>query len=215
MRRCIDTFLVLAASMALAQAARADDEKLVPEEGAVQVMLLRQKSVRDELKLTEAECKKIDEFSKQQWRKAESVSKLSEKDRDQKFEEMTKENERFLHETLEPDQQKRLDQITLQLAGLLWVTRSEVASKLKLSAEQKQKATELQKKAREEMEELVHATRSEKRQEKFRELRTTSRQKLLALLTPQQQNQWNEMTGKPFSGTIDLSDPTGDTVGGE
>ncbi|HVC94487.1 MAG TPA: hypothetical protein VND64_12390 [Pirellulales bacterium] len=181
----------------------ADKEvKLVPEEGAVEVMLLRQSSVRKELKLTPDETKKIHEFTLKQWEKALEVSKLGEKERDKKFTDMAKENERFLEETLEKDQRTRLDQITLQVAGLLCVTRSDVASKLKLTADQKKRAATFQKEGRDEMEELIHATKDEEKQEKLAELRQTSRKRLLDLLTDEQESKWNEMTGKPFNGEI-------------
>src|SRR5258708_7191733 len=146
----------------------ADKEaKLVPEEGAVEVMLLRQSSVRKELNLTADEAEKIHEFTSQQWKKAHEVSKLAEKDREKRFAEMTKENERFLDEMLEKEQLKRLHQITLQVAGLLGVTRPEVASKLKLTDEQMKRAAKFQKEARDEMEELIHATKAEEKQERL------------------------------------------------
>ncbi|HUY33493.1 MAG TPA: hypothetical protein VMV69_12150 [Pirellulales bacterium] len=176
--------------------------KLVPEEGAVEVMLLRQHSVRKELKLTDDEAEKIHKFTSQQWKKAQHVSALGEKERDRKFDEMTKENERFLEETLTKDQKKRLDQITLQVAGLLCVTRPHVASKLKLTSEQKKRAPQLQKEARDEMEELIHSTSDGEKQEKLSELRQTSKKRLLELLTDEQESEWKKMTGAPFKGDL-------------
>ncbi len=200
------TILVPLAATVLA----ADKEaKLVPEEGAVEVMLLRQASVRKELNLTADEAAKIHEFTSQQWKKAHEVSKLSENDRDKKFAEMTKENERFVEATLEKKQRERLNQITLQVAGLLCVTRPDVASKLKLTDEQKTRAAKFQKEARDEMEELIHATKDEEKQERLVELRQTSRKRLLDLLTDEQETKWKEMAGKPFNGDIHF-DSTGD-----
>jgi DNA-binding TFAR19-related protein (PDSD5 family) len=181
----------------------ADDEvKLVPEEGAVEIMLLRQASVRKELNLTNDEAEKIHKFSVQQWKKAREVSKLGETQRDAQFVEMTKENQRFLDETLEPGQRKRLDEIEFQVAGLLCVTRPDVAAKLKLSAEQKERAPKLQKLARDEMEALIHTTNDEKKQEELAELRQTSRKRLLELLTDEQEATWKQLTGKPFEGEL-------------
>ena len=179
-------------------------EKLVPEEGAVEVMLLRQKSVRKELKLTDDEAKKIDEFTEKQWTKAREIAKLSEEERDKKFADMTKENERFIDETLTKQQRERLNQITLQLAGLLWVKRAHVASELGLTEEQKQLAPRLQKEARTEVEEALQATSAEERKEKMRELRETSRKRLMSLLTEKQKAKWREMTGAPFQGEIEF-----------
>jgi len=176
--------------------------KLVPEEGAVQVILLRQEAVHEDLKLTPQEIQKIDEFCDKQWAKAKKIADLNESERDKKFEEMTRENEQFIDQTLTKEQRKRLDEITLQVAGLLWVTRDEVASKLDLSDEQKQKARQLQQTARNETEELLHATKAEQKQEELRELRRTSRERLMTLLTADQKEKWREMTGKPLRGEL-------------
>lgn len=176
--------------------------KMVPEEGAVQIILLRQADVHKDLKLTPAEIKKIDDFADKQWAKAQEIGREGEPERDREFAEMTKENERFIDGVLTKPQRQRLDEITLQVAGLLWVTRPGVASKLELTDEQKQKAAQLQKTARQETEELLHATKDEQKEEKLSELRRTSRERLMTLLTDAQEAKWRQMTGQPFRGEI-------------
>lgn len=188
----------LAAWTATARAAG----KLVPEEGAVQIILLRQGAVCKELNLTDEEIKKIDDFCDKQWEKAQKVADLSEPERDKKFAEMTRENERFIDETLEKHQRKRLNEITLQVAGLLWLTRPEVAGQLGLSEEQKEKAALLQQTARDETEELLHSTTAEKKDQRLRELRRTSRERLMQLLTASQKSKWQEMIGEPLHGEL-------------
>jgi len=168
----------------------AEDEKLVPEEGAVQIMLLRQKSIQDELKLDADETKKVHDFTAQQWKKMAAFDELRSDLRHQRFAEMTRENDRFIDQVLEPPQRKRLHEITLQMAGLLWLSRPEVASELKLTDEQKEKITHLQRRARREAEQLVHAQSPEERQAKMRELRVTSRKRLFDVLTDEQEAKW-------------------------
>ncbi|HEV3022758.1 MAG TPA: hypothetical protein VGX76_09825 [Pirellulales bacterium] len=204
MRRFFEMALALTVLVPWASAGRSADEnvKLVPEEGAVEVMLLRQPSVQKELKLTDDEAEKILAHANKQWKAAHEASKLDATARDKKFAEMTKENEQFLNATLETEQRKRLDQITLQVAGLLCVTRPHVASKLALTDEQKQRATQFQKEARAEMEALIHTENDETKQEKLLELRQTSRKRLLDLLTDKQEATWKELTGAPFKGEI-------------
>lgn len=202
------TFILPAFALAVVAASTAPaycGTKLVPEEGAVQVILLRQEAVHEDLKLTPQEIQKIDEFCDKQWAKAQKIADLNESERDKKFEEMTRENEQFIDQTLTKEQRKRLDEITLQVAGLLWVTRDEVASKLDLSDEQKQKAKQLQQTARNETEELLHATKPEQKQEELRELRRTSRERLMTLLTADQKEKWREMTGKPLRGELQFT----------
>jgi Spy/CpxP family protein refolding chaperone len=179
-----------------------DEKKWVPEEGAVQIMLLRQQSVRDDLKLTADEAKKIQDFTLQQWEKARSFEGLSPAERRQKFAELSKENERFLDEVLEPAERQRLNQITLQVAGLLWVTRPEVASELKLTRDQKAKALWFQRKARREMQDLIYSNTREDKNESLRELRKTCRHRLMDVLTDEQEEKWQKMAGAPFHGRL-------------
>jgi len=196
--------LALAALVAWGVPARAADEKSkpVPEGGAVQIILLRHQSVRDALKLTADETRKIDDFTEQQWKKAQRAEDLGPQESEREFARLTRENDRFLDQVLEPDQHKRLDEITIQVAGLLWVTRTEVASKLGLTEEQKTKAARYQKEARAEMEELLHSTTRQDRHAKLRELRSTSRKRLMDLLTDDQETKWKEMAGEPFRGEL-------------
>lgn len=186
--------------------------KLVPEEGAIEIILLRQDAVRQDLQLTAEEAKKIDEFCDKQWTKAQEISELNESERDKKFAEMTKENERFISETLTKEQRKRLDEIMLQVAGLLWVTRPEVASRLELTAEQKKKAETMQQIARDETEQLLHATKDEQKDAKLRELRQTSRERLMTLLTDSQKTKWRQMTGQPLRGELRFAAGKGKTL---
>ena len=179
---------------------------MVPEEGALEVMLLRQQAVQEDLKLTESEIDKIHKHGAKQWEKAVKVNELSEAEQDKEYAKMTKENERFVEETLTKEQLKRLHQITLQSTGLLCVTRPDVAAKLKLTEEQKKRAPKLQKEARREVEELVHATSKEQKREKMRELHETSRLRLLELLTDEQEATWKEMTGRPLKGEFAFYD---------
>jgi hypothetical protein len=201
--------LALAALIAWSVPTRAADEKAkpVPEEGALQVVLLRHKAVRDDLKLTHREARKIHEFTEEQWRKAEEVEKLPDaKERDRKYEEMTKENEKFLDELLTPAQNKRLDQITLQVAGLLWINTPDAAA-LMLTDEQKKKAAQYQQEARKELEELLHSTTRRDRHAELRKLHETSKKRLLELLTDEQETKYHELIGPPFRGELRFDEP--------
>lgn len=200
MRWCM-SFLACMVVVAFASAGRAAD-KMVPEEGAVEVMLLLQPAVGEDLKLSKDERDKIHKFASGQWEKAQKVSKLGEQERDREFKEMTKDNERFIKETLTKDQQKRLDEILLQTAGLLWVTRPEVASKLNLSEAQKKQAKMMQQEARGEMETLLHSTSDEMKDAELRKIHQTSRTRLMSLLSDEQKSKWKQMTGQPLKGEL-------------
>jgi hypothetical protein len=182
-------------------------EKMVAGEGAVEIVLLRQQSIQKELKLTADEIEKIHKHASLQWEKAQKIHELSGEARDKKFKELSKENDQFVEKTLTKDQVKRLHEITLQTAGILCLTRPAVASKLNLSEDQKKKAHQLQKEARQEAEELIHATKKEEKRAKMRELQETSRKDIMELLTDEQEVTWKQMIGAPFTGDLAFFDP--------
>lgn len=210
MRHCRMWTLALAALIAWSVPTQAADEKakLVPEEGALQVVLLRHKAVRDELKLTDREARKIHEFTEEQWKKAQQAEEQSDAgERDRRYAEMTRENERFLGELLTPDQKTRLDQVTLQVAGLLWIKQPHIAMALKLTEDQIKQAGKYQEEARKEMEELLHSTTRRDRHAELRKLHETSKKRLLDLLTDEQETKFNEMIGAPFRGELRFDEP--------
>jgi len=198
----ISGWTLVLAILALGAATGSAADKMVPEEGAVEVMLLRQASVREELKLSHDEATKIHNFTREQWEKAKALSKLPEAERDKKFIELTKENDQFIDKTLTKAQRKRLKEIELQVAGLLCLSRPDVASELKLTAEQKKRVPDMQKEGRQEMEELLYTSKPETRQQKLAELRKTSRDRMLKLLSEDQGKTWAKMQGKPFTGEL-------------
>jgi hypothetical protein len=193
--------------------ARADEpkSKAVPEQGAVELVLLRHKAVRDDVKLAQREARRLQEFTEQQWKKEQEVEKIAdEKERDRRFDEMSREDERFLQDILTPEQKKRLDQITLQVAGLIWITRPEVTTALKLTDEQKQKAVEYQKAARKEMEELLYSEKRRDRQAELRAHQENCKKRVLELLTDEQEAKYNDMIGEPFRGELKFDEPDPD-----
>ncbi len=199
--------LLLAVLAVLSPPARPDDsDRMVPEEGAIHVMLLRQKSVRDELKLTADEARKIREHNHRQWKEAGEIQKLPREERRSRYEELTRKNEKFLDEVLEPAERKRLEQISLQVVGLLMVTSPKVAARLNLTEEQKQQLKRHQHEARVEMQEVLHSKTKEGREARLHELSKTSRKRLMDVLTDEQEATWKEMIGAPFQGKF-IYDP--------
>ena len=178
------------------------DDKLVPEEGAVQLLLLQQKSVREELMLTADETKKVDEFTDRQWKKAQEINKLPKDQRHKKFHELAEENEKFIHDTFKPEQHKRLDQIAMQTAGLLWATHPSVAKELRLTDEQKEKLHKAQHDARQELEGVIYSAKPDQQHEKYKAHCTACRDKLMGVLTDEQKAKWKELAGEPFKGEL-------------
>jgi len=120
---------------------------------------------------------------------------------------MMKENEEFLAANLSAEQKKRLEQISMQTAGLLWITRPSIAKELKLTDEQKQKATQMQQEAHKKFREAVHAKTNELRKEKLAALNQASQEELMKLLTNDQKTRYQELAGAPFKGGLHFEEP--------
>lgn len=196
--------LPLAALAVWTTSARPDEAKetYIPKEDSIQVILLRHKAVRDDLRLSDGEARKIHDFAIRQWDKAREIAGLGEEKRHEKFSILAKENEKFLEDTLSADQRKRLHQITMQVAGLMCVTSPDVASELNLTEEQKTKARELQKQTHKEMHAILQTEGKEGQQEKLKELCNNNRERLQGLLTDEQKATWAKLAGEKFTGDL-------------
>jgi Spy/CpxP family protein refolding chaperone len=198
--------LPLAAVLSADPAGRADTEKkgrrLIAEEEAVELILLRQKSVQEELKLPADTVQKIRAFTRKQWEAVQEAEKLSGDEQRKKFVHLAEENDRFLATTLSAEQRKRLDQIAMQVAGLLWVGRRHIARELNLTEEQRKKLRQLHAEARKDVEAVLHGESKESIKGKLKELREANRKQLMSLLTDEQKAKWKEMVGPPFKGEL-------------
>jgi hypothetical protein len=211
MRKFLAVALVLPlalVSMARGEKAeKAEKAKMIAESDVVEVMLLRQKSVRDELKIDREESKKILEFTHKQHEAAEATSKLPKEQQKARWDSMGKENEEFLSKALKPEQRKRLEQIALQTASLLMVSRPEVARQLNITKEQEGQITKLQEDARKKFHELREAGNKAGLDEKLAELRNHNHEALAKLLTEDQKRKWKELVGAPFNGKLVFEEP--------
>lgn len=182
-----------------------ETHQLIASEDTVEIVLLRQKSVQHELKVSPEEAKKIHAFASHQWQKAQELAKASKEEREKKFDVMAQENEKFLNDCLRPEQRKRLQQIAMQRAGLLWIARSDVAAELGLSAEQKQKVKELHKEAHKEAMAILGSDKDKVvKKEQLHEMRMKDRKRLMSILTPDQKAKWKGMIGDEFKGDLEF-----------
>lgn len=164
-------------------------------------LLLGQKSVQTELKLTDEQTAKVTAHLEKQRGSFAELRDLSREERGAKMREQATANDAALKEILTADQLKRLKQITLQQRGPSALADDEVADAVGLTAEQKEKVRSINS----EMRGLFQGGGGEDREamrKKFEEARASTRTKLEALLTPEQQTKWKELTGEPFKGEI-------------
>jgi hypothetical protein len=127
--------------------------------------LVQSKAVQKELKLTDDQLKKVDE----------AIQKA-------------------LASSLDPDQMKRLNQISLQLRGVRAFTDARIQDELKMSSEQKGKIKEIVEASAKELEGL----KGREGFQKAAAVRKETMEKVTGVLTAEQRKQWQEMTGAEF-----------------
>jgi hypothetical protein len=195
--------------MLAAPAAQAQDKKDFKGKGGFfgrgisNLMLANQKSVQEDLKMDDTQVEKVKELQKKQFASFKGFKELSKEEQAAKRKEINQANDKAVAEILKSDQNKRLKQISFQLkekSGRAF-TDPEVIAALKISDDQKDKLTAIQKETGTQMKELRNEGTDEAKT-KIAELQKSSKAKTLAVLTDDQKKQWKEMTGEPFMGKI-------------
>jgi hypothetical protein len=206
MRTFVRWAVVLIVTAVFGATARAA-EPAVPEGTTVKLLLLRQKSVQKELELDADVVKKIMAFTDKQSEAVKKVLELDGAARKEAFEKLATENEKFLTDTLNAKQSKRLDQITMQFSALTQLTKPEMIKELKLGDDQVKTFKDMQVEARKALADLIGSKDRTGKTEKFAKLREETRTKVLAVLTDEQKAKVREITGPPFEGEIVFEEP--------
>jgi Spy/CpxP family protein refolding chaperone len=173
-------------------------------------MLLQNKGVQKELKLSDDQVQKVEAAVKEVWAKHKdefkALSKLERQEQREKGAELmktvSKETDKALAGVLKADQQKRLHQILLQAEGARAFQDPKVQQKLKLTDEQKESIKTIEDDARKEMQEIFQNARGNNDREaagkKMAALRKETMEKVSGVLTDEQKTEWKQMTGKAF-----------------
>jgi Spy/CpxP family protein refolding chaperone len=195
--------LAMASGSALAQEQQRQRQRPGGGFGGGTTFLLQQKSVQDELKLSEEQVKKIKELSDKQRESFRGLRDLSQEERRTKMEEARKANEKAVAEILKPEQLKRVKQISLQQQGARALANPEVAKTLNLTSEQTDKIKKIQEEARAARGERGQRGRlDEEARKKLEEARKATNEKIMNVLTAEQKTKLKELTGEPFKGEI-------------
>jgi len=168
--------------------------------GGGTVYLLTQKSVQDELKLSEEQVKQVKELQEKQRADRPNFQGGDREEIQKKMAERRKAENEAVAKILKPEQLKRVKQIGLQQQGARALNNEEVAKALKITDEQKGKIREIQMKAFEEMRDVG---RGEEARTKIQELMKKTNEKVMGVLTAEQKTKLKEMQGKPFTGKIE------------
>jgi hypothetical protein len=168
------------------------------------LFLLTRPEVQAELKMTDAQKSQVQEMSAKM-REAnqgrfQQLQNASQEERVKLQAEMQAEQTKAVNGILNPDQQKRFKEISLQQQGLQSLAMPTVADELKLTAEQRTQVQSILQQRREAMGGLFQQGGDRQAaMEKMQALTKESDAKILALLTDAQKAQWTQMTGTPFN----------------
>ena len=182
--------------------------------GDMKMGLLRVDAVKTELEVSPAQDEAIEKLTTQMREQMREqfggdrpdFRNMDEDERREFFDKMRKqaeeqaaERDAQLEEVLLPQQLERLDEIALQLRGVQALEDEKVVSKLKITDAQKEKMTEVQESLRERMRETFQGGGAGGNfREAFSKLREEMEKELLAVLTTDQQKQFEEMKGEKF-----------------
>lgn len=172
--------------------------------------LLVHPEVQRELKLSDTQVEQLKTLGQEMSSKAQEtfrgVQNLPREERFRRFRAFNQEWEKRIGEILNERQSDRLAQLHLQLQGQRALSRRDVADKLRLSTDQRQKVDAALDAEREAMKEAFRGfsggtmTQGERDRidQIFREVRAQTDARLNAVLTDSQRRQWQSMLGAPF-----------------
>jgi Spy/CpxP family protein refolding chaperone len=139
MRRVCGSVLVLGIVVFVACAAPAPEAPPLIGVAIGTLSWLSNVQIREELKLSEDQLKKIEELKVEQRQALAALRGLNTEDRAKKRQDIYKANEAALAKILSRKQLRRAEQIYLQTRGPMVWTSPQVAAALKLTDEQKEK----------------------------------------------------------------------------
>ena len=181
-------------------------ENLFALQSCGQITLLTQRSVADELKLTEEQRGRIEKLVAQmegeRHRSLAEFHRLNEREQMERLERIASENDKFISEVLLPQQARRLKQIDRQMQGPFAFGNAEVVHYLQLSLDQKHGIEEVHRQILSWPEPSRHAGEERKPGRTFEETRREHVKRCLEVLTVEQRSRWEELTGGPFLGEI-------------
>jgi Spy/CpxP family protein refolding chaperone len=179
-------------------------------------MLLLNKSVQDELKLTKDQKSQLEKIQKAQraaFAKAREAFKDGDADTGKEImekagKEATKSIKK-VKDTLTTTQAKRFTQIQIQVAGLEAYAREDVQKALKLTDKQKDDIKDIRDDLGKDIKDLMEDARGDREKfgaamKKIAKLRADAQAKITKSLTDDQKKAWKDLTGEPFTLKMDF-----------
>jgi hypothetical protein len=167
--------------------------------------LLRRAEVQTELKLTADQKTKVESMletlGEERRGRFQDLRDATPEERQKVMNEWQAEETKRVNAILNPDQQKRFRQISLQQEGPMAVSRPDVADELKLTEDQKKKVAEARNQMAEKQRAIFEEAQGDREamRSKMETLRKETNDKITTLLTEEQKTKWKEMCGTPFN----------------
>lgn len=165
---------------------------------------LAEESVQADLKLSDEAKAKCQELLDKQRAAFEELQGLSREERREKMAALQAQIQAELEKLLDPNQVKRLKQITLQVRGPQAFRDPEVVAALKLTDDQVAKLDGINEDLRAEMRDIFQEAGGdlESVREELAQIRKDASAKAEAVLDDAQKATWKELQGEPFQGEI-------------
>jgi eukaryotic-like serine/threonine-protein kinase len=178
--------------------------------GSEQVSLLGQISVREHLEITPGQIESIDTFAERRrgaFRDFRSYRNKSREEMRTMFEQRVRETQQELSKLLEPEQLRRLNQISLQLRGTLAFSSPDVAAKIGLTDSQIAAIKKIHKDAYHALKNRYRGPNQDRQsreqsREFFKQSLRSTNDKLLSILSADQMVAWRNLAGEPFNGEL-------------
>jgi hypothetical protein len=202
--------LAFAAALVWAAPARSGEEDKIPGKTTMHLLLLRQKSVQQDLKINDELAKKIQDFTNKEYEEFQKALKLGKEEGLKRILELRQVNQKFIEDNLSADQRKRLHQIYLQVTALYQLTQPAAVEALKLTEAQQTKFKEMDKDAHKKFFAILEVKEDrEARHKKLKQLREDIYKAIGEELTAEQKAKAKELVGEEFKGELQFEEPEG------
>jgi hypothetical protein len=164
--------------------------------------LLQQEGVQKDLDLDPEQLGKLNLLFQQRQQAREEMKDLKREERDRKMIAESYDNEKEIRAILDAEQIQRLKQVYWQLRGTRVWGDEEVVRALKLTHDQRVEMASMRNEYDKQSRELTKIEKREEQDKKRDELKKSTNEKLLAVLTADQQAKYEELMGPPFTGEV-------------
>ncbi|MCI0458727.1 MAG: hypothetical protein L0Z62_17350 [Gemmataceae bacterium] len=171
-----------------------------------QLILLNQKPVQEDLKLTNEQTKKVGELQQKQ---RAALKGANPRERLAKMKEVNDAIQKDIKEMLKPEQSKRLGQLQVQQRGLNAFFDPQIAKDLGLTPDQQRQVREAIQGVGQQRQTIIQANQGNAQaiRDKLAELDKATMEGIVRSLTDEQRTKWKGMAGEPFKGVLPGAGP--------